>query len=106
MWSKGRTFITSTTRKWTQEEIAKNDQIEGLSIFSDFSIEDEGRSRKRVCTMEEHHPDFQINRQLILKAHELKQTLSNVNRMLDSGLEVHPDSPIHGHIKKLMSAFI
>ena len=56
--------------------------------------------------MEEHHPDFQINRQLILKAHELKQTLSNVNRMLDSGLEVHPDSPIHGHIKKLMSAFI
>ena len=75
-------------------------------IYSDFRYDDEGRSRKRVCIMDEAHPDFQANRQLILKAHELKRTLSDVNRILDSGLEVHPDSPIHGHIKKLLSAFL
>ena len=75
-------------------------------IFSDFNYDDEGRSRKRVCVMDESHPDFQANRQLVLKAHELKRTLSDVNRILDSGLEVHPDSPIHKHIKELMSAFL
>lgn len=106
MWNKGRTINTSATERWTKEEIEANDRIEGRMIFSDFNFRDEGKSRKRVCIMDESHPEFQFNRQLILKAHELKSRLSDVNRILDSGLEVHPDSPIHGHIKKLLSAFL
>lgn len=48
-WSQGRTLRTSRTKKWTDDEFARNDRIEAGLVFARFSAEDEGRSRIPVA---------------------------------------------------------
>jgi hypothetical protein len=51
-WSQGRLLKTKTTEKWTAEEKQKVDALEGKEVFANFSVLDEGKSRKRVAVCE------------------------------------------------------
>ena len=51
-WSQGITLITANTKKWTNEQFEKSNEIERKSIFNNFNIEDEGRSRVLIATCE------------------------------------------------------
>lgn len=47
---QGFTLLTSRTRDWTKELIARNNAAEELLIFESFREDDDGRSRNRVAT--------------------------------------------------------
>lgn len=53
--SQGVTLLTAQTRRWTPEEVARNDETERRMLFAGFSVYDEGRSRVRIaiCDREE-----------------------------------------------------
>ncbi len=65
IWKRGRTLITAQTKRWSKEEMEENNKIEKSIVFSDFTSYDEGRSRKKVCLMNELHPDYESNAKLI-----------------------------------------
>ena len=48
--SRGFTLVTRATKRWSREEFEENDKRERRTIFFDFSMFDEGRSREHVCT--------------------------------------------------------
>ena len=74
--------MTNNTRRWSKEEIERNDKTEGLQIFSNFLAADEGRSRERVCILNEHHSDFEKNRLFIENAPEMFDRLVECRNLL------------------------
>lgn len=48
-WKTGLTLSTSDTKRWSKEQIEANDKIEARMVFENFSIADQGRSRKLIC---------------------------------------------------------
>jgi len=48
-WSQGYTLSTPQTRRWDAATITENDERERLMVFSGFSSEDAGRSRRLVA---------------------------------------------------------
>jgi len=53
-WRQG--FLLNTPRRrWTVEERDRGNEIEKRQVFSNFYLEDQGRSRQRVCVCE--NPD-------------------------------------------------
>ncbi len=72
---EGETLVTPTTKSWTSEQIEANDKIEELIIFTDFSDKDEGRSRNRLCVLNEHHPNLRDYKKLILAAPDLLRAI-------------------------------
>jgi hypothetical protein len=48
-WRIGVVLDTPTTRKWTKEEYDEAYELESKSVFSGFSEEDGGRSRRLIC---------------------------------------------------------
>lgn len=74
-WRRGTLLITATTRPWpsSMKEIMRHE--EGLQIFSNFDTLDQGRSRQRVCVLNEDHPEFEFNRRLIENAPELLELI-------------------------------
>ena len=97
--------MTNNTRRWSKEEIERNDRTEGLMVFSDFTTEDEGRGRKLVCTLNENHPDFENNRRLIEAAPKLLELLQGINKSLETYPMpvIAPNSMLHDDIRKLLS---
>jgi len=75
IWERGKTLLTPTTRKWTKEEWDRNEREERRSIFQHFKMSDQGRSRNRVAIVEDYHPDFERNANLIAAAPELYEQL-------------------------------
>lgn len=74
-WTRGRMLNTRTTLKWSGEERALAQREEAKRVVSDFSFRDEGKSRKLVCTLNEAHPDFEENMDIILSAPENEKEL-------------------------------
>lgn len=72
---EGTTLITPTTKSWTPEQIEANEKIEELIIFTDFSEKDQGRSRNRLCVLNEHHPNLMDYKKLILAAPDLLRAI-------------------------------
>jgi hypothetical protein len=72
---EGVTLITPTTKSWTYEQIETNDKIEELIIYTDFSDKDQGRSRKRLCSLNGHHPNLKDYKKLILAAPDLLRAI-------------------------------
>lgn len=84
-WNRGKTLLTPNTRGWSRAKFQRNDAMEGIAIFSDFSAVDLGTSRKRVCTLEINHPDFELNRRLIEGAPEMYNAIEKMIAAADSG---------------------
>lgn len=82
LWDIGRTLMTSTTRRWSKEEINKNNYSESLMVFENFSPFDEGKSRKRVCVCDD--PDTAIQ---IVKEHNDHESIIEENKRLREALE-------------------
>jgi len=57
--------MTRTVQKWNREEKDRAKLEEEAMIFSDFDFQDEGRSRQLVCSINQNHKYFEINRALI-----------------------------------------
>lgn len=74
-WQRGRVLQTPTTKLYTKEEIKRNNEIENKYIYSDFTTADSGRGRRLVCQMNEHHPDYEKNAELIALAPDMLQWL-------------------------------
>lgn len=72
---QGETLITTTTKRWTYEQIEANDKIEQLIIYTDFSDKDEGRSRNRLCVLNEYHPNLGDYKKLLLAAPDLLRAI-------------------------------
>lgn len=51
-WKTGKTLMTAQTRRWSAQQVAENDKIEGRMIFEGFSARDEGRGRQLVAACE------------------------------------------------------
>lgn len=77
-WTRGGTLLTPTTKRWSKEKIEANDAEEGLIIFSDFTADDAGRSRRRVCTLNPQHSELEFNRCLIEHANEMLELLQDI----------------------------
>lgn len=76
---RGITILTKAIKNnWTSQEIKDNDGIEQSMIFTDFSFQDEGRSRKLVCSINPSHPDYEFNAELIEKSPQLLQFLKDI----------------------------
>lgn len=71
-------FTNAVKRKWTADDIQSNDLLEQAMVFTDFKIEDEGRSRKRVCILDVYHPDYEFNATLIEKSPQLLDYLTRI----------------------------
>ena len=48
-WKQGVTLLTNQTRRWSPDDIKRNDVVEKRRVFENFLVEDEGRSRTFVC---------------------------------------------------------
>lgn len=51
-WKQGFTLVTPQTLQWSAEQIAANDARERRMVFANFSVLDNGRSRRRVAVCE------------------------------------------------------
>lgn len=83
---RGTTIITPTTKKWSKEEMERNEETESRMIFTDFSFEDTGKSRQLVCTMNVNHPDYREYRKLIEYAPSLLNELKAMVNLFDRDL--------------------
>jgi len=59
------------------------EETESRMIFTDFSFEDSGRSRKLVCTMNVNHPDYREYRKLIEHSTDLLKVLKDIVAISD-----------------------
>ena len=64
-WNRGITLDTPQTRRWTQEQVDKNNRVEKTMVFENFSPLDAGRGRERICILNDCHPDYEKNASLI-----------------------------------------
>jgi hypothetical protein len=80
---RGTTLLTPITKKWSKEEMERNEETESRMIFTDFSFEDSGRSRKLVCTMNVNHPDYREYRKLIEHSTDLLKVLKDIVAISD-----------------------
>lgn len=90
-WSRGRVLNTSQTARWTQQARDEVGAIEATQVFSSFTQLDEGRGRGLVCTVNEHHPQYEANANLIAAAPETaaeRDKLKEVNSELLEALEI------------------
>lgn len=101
-WTQGYTLITPQTRRWSKTQIAANDQIEKLLVFSKFTASDMGRSRELVCQVRniEDVP-------LIVAAPEMLHLLKMMEDALTnprpgSSLHIEPNSYFHLDMRRLI----
>ncbi len=80
---RGTTILTPTTKRWSKEEMERNEETESRMIFTDFSFEDTGRSRQLVCTMNVNHPDYREYRKLIEHSPRLLKVLKDIVAISD-----------------------
>ncbi len=48
MYSQGQTLLTATTRRWTLDQWDANEERERRTVYRNFSMQDQGRSRVLV----------------------------------------------------------
>ena len=77
-WKRGITLMTPTTKRWSKEQIEKNDSIEQTMIFSNFSAMDLGTGRQLICTLNRNNIDYEKNAKLIEAAPDLYNTLNEL----------------------------
>lgn len=77
-WKRGITLMTPTTKRWSKEQIEKNDSIEQTMVFSNFSSMDLGTGRQLICTLNRNNVDYEKNAKLIEAAPELHSTLKEI----------------------------
>jgi hypothetical protein len=86
-WLRGITLATRRTLRWPKSQWKGNDAIEQTMIFSSFKMEDEGKSRQLVATLNPLHPDYEANARLIAAAPELlKAAKAGLRYMERSGI--------------------
>lgn len=51
-WQQGRLLATATVSRWTEAQKADASAIERKLVFSNFTVRDEGKSRKLVARFE------------------------------------------------------
>lgn len=51
-WSQGTTIVTNTTKRWSAKQFADNQKRERRSVYANFSVNDQGRSRKLIAVCE------------------------------------------------------
>lgn len=74
-WTRGKLLKTRITSQWDQESFEKTNCYERARVFSNFSEEDQGKSRVLVCTLNVSHQDYELNGSLISAAPELLDAL-------------------------------
>ena len=101
----GETLITPTTKSWTAEQIEANDKLEELIIFTDFSDKDQGKTRNRLCVLNEHHPQLKDYKKLILAAPDLLRAIDYYFNVLEEtrGKDWH-ENPDHV-LQSFLSAY-
>jgi len=77
-WSVGRTLLTPETRKWSKEQIEKNDSIEEQFIFANFHAEDQGKGRICIASCHGFRGNNKANAKLISCAPELLEALKGL----------------------------
>jgi len=77
-WKRGKTLLTQQTASWTREQRKANDGIEESMIFSNFSQQDQGKSRQLICTVARENYDYEANAQLIASAPELLEAYKDL----------------------------
>lgn len=77
-WTRGKLLKTRITSQWDHESFEKTNCYERARVFSNFSEEDQGRSRVLVCTLNESHPDYELNSSIITTAPELLEALQEL----------------------------
>lgn len=90
-WTRGKLLKTRITSQWDQESFEKTNCYERARVFSNFSEEDQGRSRILVCTLNESHPDYELNGSIITTAPELEIRLQQSTDMLNALLALFGD---------------
>lgn len=78
--SRGRTLMTTNTKKWSREIIEKNDRIEQSQLYTNFQTFDDGRGRILVCSMNDGHPNYEEYAELFSSAPETKEELLSKRR--------------------------
>lgn len=86
-WSIGVTLLTPTTKKWTAEQIAENDEIENRTVFSNFHSLDNGRSRYRICICNCVEDAVFISKapSLLKQNIILREALEKIDKMISGG---------------------
>ena len=51
-WSSGKTLLTPITKRWSKQQWDQNEIDEGKRIFSNFRVEDQGRSRQLIAVLD------------------------------------------------------
>jgi hypothetical protein len=64
--------MTSDVKKWPKEKQIAGNAKEALCVYTSFSSNDKGKSRKQVCWINPDHPDFEENRRLIVEAPQIR----------------------------------
>lgn len=67
-WRRGYTLPTETTNKWSDDMLNFNNKLELSRVYTNFTAEDDGKSRSLVCVLNEAHPEYEKNAQLITGA--------------------------------------
>jgi len=80
-WAQGRVLMTSTTIRWTAEQIAAENEREHRGVYAHFSPSDEGRSRVLVATC--RRPDDAV---LCAAAPTMHQALLLAKRLFNEAL--------------------
>jgi hypothetical protein len=101
-WNYGHVIETPITKKWSKEKMDEENLKESLLILSDFTTIDKGASRQLVCQLNPNHNNFTKNRIIIRHTPEYYEILKEINRLLSNGIEIHPLSPIHEKVRKLI----
>lgn len=89
-WKQGELLDTYSTLKWSDDDRDRASKRESLMVFSNFTPEDQGRSRKLIasCSIELHDiKEAEANARLITAAPDLLQALEllSTNPHLDLG---------------------
>ena len=77
-WSRGRTLLTAQTRRWTQEQWARNELQERALILVGFTQGDEGRGRNRIATVNDEAPEWDANALATSRVPELLDALGGI----------------------------
>ena len=81
-WTRGKLLKTRITSQWDQESFEKTNRYERTRVFSNFSEKDQGKGRVLVCTLNESHPDYELNSSIITAAPELLEALIETDKDL------------------------
>ncbi len=79
-WTRGRTLATNQTRNWTKEQWDANYIGEGLRIFANFTVADQGRGRTLIAVVPLELPNHDAVANLIAAAPELLEAAEWVER--------------------------